>query len=108
MELIDIAIEHLSRKFYRSWPKGKKDSGGRWYPDEMLECCKGIRSPSRAWPNTYLNHCKSLAHMAHEYGVELKDLKDMLKKKNLPLFIGKHPWLDEYVFGKLKGKDVPQ
>lgn len=45
---------------------GRKDKGGRWYPDEDLEkcsCCRYIRSPSRSWPNNYLNHCRTNKHL---------------------------------------------
>jgi hypothetical protein len=33
---------------------GKADKAGRWYPsEEVTEYFSGIRSPSRAWPNSY-------------------------------------------------------
>ena len=98
----EAAIEHLSRKLRVSHPSGKSDSGGRWYPDEELSCCKFIRSPSRSYPYSYMTHCRSADHVANEYGVELKDLKDALKKKNLPLLIGRFKWLDDFICSKLK------
>lgn len=41
---------------------GHKDNGGHWYPKITLNCCRSIRSPSRAWPWTYYIHCKTYAH----------------------------------------------
>lgn len=38
---------------------GKTDKQGRWYPHDDLLSIPGafsVRSPSRAWPNSYLNH----------------------------------------------------
>ena len=33
---------------------GKSDNANRWYPcDEVAEYFADIRSPSRAWPNSY-------------------------------------------------------
>ena len=45
-------------------PSGKFDNGGRWYPSDEEECgcCGSVRSPSRAWPYSYMTHCRSLHH----------------------------------------------
>ncbi len=55
-------------------PDGGFDGAGRWYPSDSEECgdIKGvIRSPSRAWPNTYNRACRSRKHCVTlvEYGV---------------------------------------
>lgn len=48
-------------------PDGKFDNGGRWYPSESekCECCGYVRSPSRAWPYSYLLHCRTRKHVAN-------------------------------------------
>jgi len=38
---------------------GRFDNGSRWYPDTEYADIPGafcVRSPSRSWPNSYLNH----------------------------------------------------
>lgn len=45
-------------------PKGKRDKGGRWYPDEseIASCCNAIRRPSAHWPNSLWTHCNTKKH----------------------------------------------
>jgi hypothetical protein len=52
-------------------PDGAFDKKGRWYPskDERQECCSSIRYPSRAWPYSYMVHCRTLQHIQHLLGV---------------------------------------
>jgi len=47
-------------------PHGSFDNAGRWYPDNELECCQSIRSPSRSWPHSLLLHCRTVKHVAAE------------------------------------------
>lgn len=47
-------------------PHGSFDTAGRWYPDNELECCQAIRSPSRTWPHSLLLHCRTATHVATE------------------------------------------
>jgi hypothetical protein len=52
-------------------PEGQFDGAGRWYPDasENLDTsCH--RTPSRAWPYSYLQACRTAAHCAQLIGVE--------------------------------------
>lgn len=58
-------------------PSGTFDKQGRWYPDddEREECCDSIRSPSRAYPYSYMVHCRSYEHVARKYCVDIKDLR---------------------------------
>ena len=53
-------------------PQGSSDNGGRWYPSDAEDAdgyTRSIRSPSRAWPWTYLKaacsrkHCIALAEI---------------------------------------------
>jgi hypothetical protein len=100
------AVDFLMYKNGLWHPSGHKDKGGRWYPETKYDCCKSIRSPSRSFPWTYYSHCKSAIHIAHEYGVRVEDLKENLKKKNLPLLLGINDTLDAYVAKKLRGKEL--
>ena len=61
----------------RVHPAGSFDSAGRWYPavEEKCEVCDRIRSPSRAYPYSYLVHCRSYEHVARKYTVSVSDLR---------------------------------
>ena len=61
----------------RAHPSGSFDSTGRWYPDADDNCdkCDSIRSPSRAYPYSYLVHCRSYEHVARKYQVSVSDLR---------------------------------
>ncbi len=54
-----------SRKDRETHPDGYFDRGGRWYPNESeeCECCKNIRTPSRAYPYSLMTHCRSKKHI---------------------------------------------
>lgn len=70
---IAAAIVFTLRESRRSHPHGEFDKGGRWYPDEdaeMADCCYGIRSPSRAYPYSFMVHCRTIKHVASLYGVK--------------------------------------
>jgi hypothetical protein len=58
-------------------PAGTFDSAGRWYPDADERCpeCDRIRSPSRAYPYSYMVHCRSYTHVAAKYNVSVADLR---------------------------------
>ena len=64
MDTLKIVVEYCSQNYV---PLGKSDSGGRWYPDEeeIYDCCKGIRSPSRSYPWSLYKHCKSKKHITN-------------------------------------------
>ena len=83
------AEEYLARGERRRHPYGKFDREGRWFPkgEERCECCKGIRSPSRAWPYTLMLHCRTARHVAMLAGVPVRDLKAVAKL----IAAGEHP-----------------
>jgi hypothetical protein len=58
---------YVARKERRAHPDGKFDNAGRWEPSESekCECCRGIRSPSRAYPYSMVAHCRSRKHVAN-------------------------------------------
>lgn len=68
---------YLSRQSRTAHPAGKFDRAGRWYPaeTEQCNCCRGIRTPSRAWPYSLMTHCRSAEHVANLCGVDAKSLR---------------------------------
>jgi len=56
----------------REHPAGTFDRQSRWYPgdSERQTCCDSVRGPSRAWPYSYMLHCRSVEHVAALYGVD--------------------------------------
>lgn len=76
-KVIEAAKELIDRKNRNRHPAGKTDNGGRWYPDdsERCECCAHIRTPSRAFPWSFMTHCRTSEHVANLYGVSVTDLR---------------------------------
>lgn len=75
---LESAIEeYISRKDRTSHPEGAFDKQGRWYPSEAERCgcCDTVRSPSRAYPYSYMLHCRTVGHIANLYGVPVTDLR---------------------------------
>ena len=74
---LTAAREYLALKNRQIHPDGKFDSAGRWYPSdaETLPCCGGHRSPSRAYPYSYMTHCRTAEHVAHRYNVPAADVR---------------------------------
>ena len=56
-----------ARKNRLEHPSGTFDTAGRWYPDddERQYCCGWIRGPSRAYPYSYMVHCRTVEHIAN-------------------------------------------
>lgn len=46
-------------------PDGTFDNGGRWYPSAAEDCgvSSTVRSPSKAWPFSYMTACRTLKHV---------------------------------------------
>ena len=76
-KVMAAALEYIARKDKKSRPEGRSDHGGRWRPleAERQPCCQGIREPSRAWPLTLLDHCRSAGHVAALFDVDALELK---------------------------------
>jgi len=80
MTNLELAVKtYIARRDRNENPKGSFDKAGRWYPDAMLDCCN-VRTPSRAYPYSLMVHCRTMAHIASEYGVDLKELKKAVKE----------------------------
>lgn len=76
-EVEQAAAEHLRRRGRRTHPAGRQDNAGRWFPSdsEWQDCCNEVRSPSRAYPWSYMTHCRTAEHVARVYGVDARALK---------------------------------
>lgn len=61
------ATVYAARKARTTHPEGATDKGGRWYPSEREDADgdgSQARSPSAAWPWSYMLHCRTRAHCA--------------------------------------------
>ena len=81
-KLNKAAKEYLDRKERSSHPDGYFDNAKRWYPsnEEGCECCLEIRSPSRAFPMSLNQHCRSVDHIANLFNVDVKELRKEAKR----------------------------
>ena len=81
----------IDRKARTAYPEGLYDWAGRWRPttEETRACCFSIRPPSWNYPNSLLEHCRTLKHVAMLYDVPYRDLYNAWKT---------------YVKGLIKGK----
>ena len=103
---IKAAIEYLLRRDRIDHPDGQTQKGNKWYPSdtERKTCCNSIRSPSRAYPWSLMTHCRTLPHIANLYDCDLDKVKDLLKKKNCMLLIGKNKHVDDLLEKLFKGE----
>ena len=78
----ETITEYLKLKNRKTHPEGTFDSGGRFYlaESEKHDCCRGIRSPSRAYPYSEMVHARTLKHVAHKYDVDEKDCRKALRE----------------------------
>jgi hypothetical protein len=59
------AVRYISRRDRLEHPNGWQDSGGRWYPNETEGLDTGsYRLPSRRYPWSYMQACRTVAHCA--------------------------------------------
>jgi hypothetical protein len=79
---LEVAINtvYVARRDRVAHPEGNFDRQGRWYPDALEDAdgfTRGIRSPSCAWPYSYMlaartrKHIKALAELQPEYVLRL-------------------------------------
>jgi len=103
---IKAAVEYLLRRDRFSHPDGHTEKGQKWYPSDLEKqpCCKSIRSPSRAFPWSYMTHCRSLAHVASLYKCDPQNVRDLLKKKNCVLLMNQNPHVDSLLEKLFKGE----
>ena len=75
-------ITVIARRNRTAHPQGRFDNAKRWYPSELLECCRGIREPSRALPFSLMTHCRTIEHIAREYHCDPVRLKRLVRAAN--------------------------
>ena len=83
MTKIQEAItEYLKLKNREIHPEGTFDKGGRFYlaESEKYDCCRGIRSPSRAYPYSEMKHARTLKHVANKFGVDESECRKALRE----------------------------
>lgn len=66
-EVMAAAREYRDLRDRRTNPVGSFDKAGRWWP--TVACACAVRTPSRAWPYSYLVHCRTADHVAETRGV---------------------------------------
>jgi hypothetical protein len=68
---------YTARQERQNYPIGTFDSEGRWYPDpeEYRDCCQEVRSPTRAYPYSYMLHCRTLKHIARLHALDERALR---------------------------------
>lgn len=69
-KIVAAAARHIDLDNRSAHPAGNFDKAKRFYLENKCACCDNIRSPSRAWPFTYLNHARSVTHVCHEMGID--------------------------------------
>jgi len=88
--VVQAAQEFIARRDRRSHPDGRTDNGGRWYPsdDENINrtVTSTIRSPTRAYPWSYMHACRTAAHVAELFGVDATDVRSIAKTLDKPKY----------------------
>ena len=83
-KVFQAAQEFISLRDRHIHPDGEFDKAGRWYPTTYYPCCETIRSPSRSYPYSHMVHCRTAAHVAHKYGVIVKDVRACVRQIEPP------------------------
>lgn len=78
----DRATRTIGGIRFEAHPSGDFDKRGRWYPEasERCPCCDSIRNPSAAHPYSYMVHCRTAEHLAHQFGLALDDLQAAIRR----------------------------
>ena len=80
--LNNAAREYLNRRDRITHPAGSFDKAKRFTlsDDEICECCKDIRAPSRAYPFPEMVHARTAKHVASLFNVDVTEMKRAAKK----------------------------
>ena len=74
MQAGELAFLRRSRK---ARPEGIFDKADRFKLTERCACCEEIREPSRAYPNTELEHGRTDKHIATRFNVPVTGVRKM-------------------------------
>jgi hypothetical protein len=61
-----IELNKNQLRFFMKYHRPKLVRKGKVYyisQEESCSCCKAIRSPSNAWPNSHVNHAHTIKHL---------------------------------------------
>jgi hypothetical protein len=87
---VAAAQEFIGRKNRSRHPDGRSDKAGRWYPSDAEDpkgtVARTIRSPSRAWPWSYAHACRTAAHVAELFGVDVSAVRRMARELEKPSY----------------------
>jgi hypothetical protein len=74
---------YQQRQRGETFPSGRFDKGGRWYPDEgeYMPCCDHVSRPSQAYPWSLYLHCLTIRHIAHLYEVDELELRRFIRRE---------------------------
>jgi hypothetical protein len=80
----EAAILYLRRQERLEHPAGGFDYAGRWYAGEMEKCacCDKVKAPSRNFPLTVSQHCRTAKHIAALFGLPKEDILETAKHLN--------------------------
>ena len=78
------AQTYIDRKNRTEQPEGAFDKKGRWYPEQILDCCSSVRQPSAAYPYSYMLHCRTITHIANEFGIDAQTLRKEIRSIEKP------------------------
>lgn len=75
--LARAVTEYMDRQDRVRHPDGCSDGARRWdpYPAEQRACCRRIRVPSLAHPFSLMVHCRTAAHVANLFDVNVADVR---------------------------------
>ena len=68
--IFKAALEYNALKNRKVNPAGEFDNGGRFHLGRKCDCCRSIRTPSRAYPYSEMTHGRSSVRVANIHGVE--------------------------------------
>lgn len=104
---LEALRKYHARQNRAEHPEGHSDNGGRWYPKgrdaDVLD--DSVRSPSRAWPWSYMQACRSLSHCERLCGADhamVLAVRRVLKRAGLDESQPEHlrAWLDARVLAE--------
>ena len=83
--IFKAALDYNALKNRKMNPAGEFDNGGRFHLGRKCDCCRSIRSPSRAYPYSEMLHGRSSVHVATIHGVkdyasEVKSYAKLMEK----------------------------
>lgn len=78
-------IAYYRRKRHMEDPEGRRRRDGRWLPtrSERQPCCKLVRPPTERKPDTLLQHCSTVEHVAHLHGVNPIRLRNVASEDHI-------------------------